>query len=258
MNSQEDRELAARVAEAVRVCGVRGGNRFVGFLDPHGREVAQNTLNFLRSGAAYGFWGGCEDAERVFLGVGGDGEPPSAQAFPITAVEITWGGFPRGTPSRGALTHRDFLGTVLSLGVERRRIGDIRVGEGRCVLFAEKPLGEFIVQNLTKVGGTGVQCAENPSAAVETAPSFQAISDTVASPRLDCVTAALVNSSRAEAARLIASGRVALNFSESSDPTRKVTDDSAVSIRGYGRFLVDSVGPVTRKGRYSLKARKYL
>lgn len=254
MKREEDHALAARVEEAARLCGRRGLGRFIGFLDPHERAVALATLNGLRAmRTAYAFWGGAADAERVFLGIG-DGEAPDPANFPVTAVEITW----RLKTSRTTLTHRDFLGTVLSLGLERRRIGDIRVGEGRCVLFAEKPLGSYIAENLVRVGGTGVISRENSAAAADAQPVFQAISDTVASPRLDCITAALVNTSRAEAARLVEAGRVALNFLECTDPVRKVHDESAVSIRGYGRFLVDSVGPVTRKGRLSLKARKYV
>ncbi len=87
---------------------------------------------------------------------------------------------------------------------------------------------------------------------------FKEIGGTVASARLDCILSALTALSRSESAQLITSGLVFVNFETECKISVIVSEGATVSIRGHGRFVIDRIGPQTKKGRLSIKARKYL
>jgi RNA-binding protein YlmH len=165
-------------------------------------------------------------------------------------LDITW--------RFAALSHRDFLGALLALGIVRGKIGDIIVGDGKCTVFAEKTVASFIVQNLIKVGAAGVKCSISDGGIAVREEHFQRLSGTVASERLDCVVSSLTGRSRSAAAELIAGGLVSVDFETRCENSSEISGGATVSIRGHGRFVIDRLGPRTRKGRLSFEARKYL
>ncbi len=114
------------------------------------QKVWRISQYIVYDGCTAAFWGGYDGAERAFIGVFPPSEPICNDDFPITAIDITW--------RFASLSHRDFLGAMLALGIAHNKIGDIVVGDGRCTVFAEKTVAEFIVQNITKVGAAGVFC----------------------------------------------------------------------------------------------------
>ena len=248
----QDKLLAARVQDTVKSSEKSRKPCFLGFLDRHERQVAENTLKALHV-PSYSFEGGYEGAERVYLGVftdnNGDGYKKLSSPFPVSGIKIEW--------KFQKLSHRDFLGSLLSLGIERKRLGDIVVNDEDCVVFADAAVAGFIAENLKKVGGAGVKCRQY-SGPVQKAEHFDSIRSTVSSERLDCVVAALAGVAREESSRLITDGLVSLNFEQVTRTIQKVEEESTVSIRGYGRFVVDKIGPLTRKGRYAFSARKYI
>lgn len=247
MNSQ-DRLLDSKVGGAFERAAY--GARFVGFLDMHERGVALRCAgNYDDSGCRYAFWGGYEGAERVFLGVFPPYEEPDTAQFPISAVNIV--------PRSDGLTHRDYLGAILGLGIKREKLGDIIVSD-ECVVLAESVIAEYIVRNLSKVGSNGVRCTHRELAGIIRADCFSDIRTTVASVRLDCIVAALAKLSRGGSAELIGKGLVSVDCEIELQPSKTVNDGSAISVRGSGRYIVDRIGPVTRKGRYSFTARKYI
>lgn len=225
-------------------------------------------------GAGFVFFGGYLAAERacaIFLPdytgfAGGDArdvfiDPMYAAAREeicacVAALEITTAGRGFGRP----LAHRDVLGSVLALGIKREAVGDIAVEDGgeRAILFAQPKLAPFLISELDRVGGEKVAVRE---AAVPPAfdgwRRFTPISDTVASDRLDAVVAALTNLSRDRAAELIERGMVELRYAEVLKSDARVADGDVISVRGCGKYVVDSVGGATKKGRMRLSARKY-
>jgi RNA-binding protein YlmH len=252
--SGEDRLLLARVEDALRYAGRRYEPKIIGFLDRHIQTAAQSLL---AGPAAAGecralFWGGYEDAERKMLGIFPPYEEPAGEDFPIAALRAEW--------KFETLTHRDFLGALLGLGFKREKIGDILVSPDACActVLADRAVADYILANLEKVGRTGVRVVRADLTGIVREDRFATLRDTVASARADCVVSALVSGSRGEAQKLIAEGFVSLDFETVSDPSKKVCDGATVSIRGHGRFLIDRVGPPTRKGRLVLEARKYL
>jgi len=154
--------------------------------------------------------------------------------------------------------HRDYLGAILGLGLERRCLGDIFVTDNTAGFFCLPSVAEHIAQNLKQVGRAGVSLTRIPPETL-TVPEIETEIRrfTLQSLRLDSVTAALFRLSRADAAGLIRSGLVQLNYSVCEKPDQPVRPDDILSARGYGKAqIMESLGQ-SRKGRVVVTAELY-
>ena len=243
--SDSDEYWRSRVRDAVTLASKRGQPCYVGFLDEHQRAVMEPMLR----GRVHAFSGGYPDARRTVLAVcPADGDPADCR-FPIVPLGISY-------RSEAALTHRDFLGAMLACGVKREAIGDILCGSGLTVAFVSEELASFLRQQLTRVGGESVRVSPYDGPLPDAAPMIDR-HDTVASARLDCVVASLTKGSRSNAAERIAAGLVSINHMPCTSPSREVREGDVLSIRGVGRFRVDELHALTKKGRLVLMAKQY-
>ncbi|MVB10666.1 putative RNA-binding domain in YlmH [Caprobacter fermentans] len=242
--------LESRFRDLTRLSSSGGRARFMGFLDEreafavHGfaqREKERCTM----------LWGGYPDAERVMFGAFPDFMQPDGDAFPIAAVTAAFRKCDR-------LSHRDFLGALLHAGIERSALGDILVEEGRCVFFCRDEISGFLISQISKIGGIGVRLSEGYGEPLPQAHHFEEWTAVIASARLDCAAAAAVSTSREKASELIRSGLVQLNHETVVSPSEEIREGDKLSVRGKGRFVLDRVGPVTKKGRLIIRGRKYL
>lgn len=252
--TDEDKLIEARVNDAFLKASSYI-QKFYGFLDPHEAVVAKRIAEKLSNdsnfdGCSFSFFGGYQEAERVYLGVFVPYSDIDINQFPIKTIKISWKFKP--------LSHRDFLGALLSLGIVKSKIGDILVRENDCTVFIDKTVADFVIQNLNKVGSCGVKCEFIDNCQVERQDEFREIKTTIASERLDCVVSALTNTSRTASNLLITSGLVSVNYEICTNNSFVVIENSTVSIRGHGRFAVLKLGPKTRKGRLSFTANKYI
>lgn len=259
--------LSARLEDAVRRCG-SGCVAVLPFLTPRDRHRAERELILGGMREQYWFWGGYESAERACLFLLPEYLSACLSAIPtecptdemlsllgeevteaVTSVRITGSGFRN-------LTHRDYLGSVLGLGLERDALGDIAVqNEHEAVLFCPQKLVPFLQGELTKVASDTVKCRPyTPDAQFTDGRHYRPISDTVASARLDCVVAALCNLSREAAQTAIRTGSVELDFEVQERVDVTPEPPATVSVRGYGRFILRSFDGETRKGRLRLRA----
>lgn len=250
ISETDDRILIKRIEEAVETADEQGYPRFVGFLDERQRTVAASTAKRLRAENTL-FYGGHEEAERVFFGAFPSYLEPEAAAFPLCAVAF----FCRDTVR---FDHRQVLGTLTSLGLRREKLGDILCENGLAVVFAEETIAGFIADQVTKVGGEGVRVQRDYTGALPVFHRFEALRMTVASPRLDVVVKALLGCSREESARRISTGLVMQNHVPVLHGSVAVHPGDILSIRGNGRYILDEIGPPTQKGRLVLLARRYI
>ena len=217
--------------------GMRDGAYFLG-----GYEGAERTCLFLLPDYLIAIREGLSDKELPML----LGEELSER---VSAVKICGSGY-------RSLSHRDYLGSVLGLGIERDAIGDIAVqNDSEAVLFTSARLVQFLCENLGKVASDTVRCV--PYTVDETftdGKHYRPISDTVASARLDCVVAALTNRSRENAKNLVQSGLVELEYEVETRTDVTVVPPATLSARGYGRFIVRAFDGETKKGRLRLRA----
>ena len=147
------------------------------------------------------------------------------------------------------LTHRDFLGTLLSTGIRRDKIGDILCGEGFSVVFLHEEIADFICEQVQRVGGEGVTSERNYSGPLPLLHQYETIHETVASPRIDVLVKTLLRCSREKAAECIRLGLVSVDHLPLESVSDTISAPCTISIRGSGRYLIDQIGPQTKKGR---------
>ena len=248
--NRDDAVLEARLRDAERLAQSGGRPRFVGFLDERQAEYAKKIMSNLCC-ENYMLWGGYGGAERVVFGVFPDFAAPEEEAFPVAALTASF-------RRCDTLTHRDFLGALLANGIERETLGDILVEEGRCAIFARSEIADFILTQTEKVGRVGVSIKAGMQEPLPEGRRFEEFSTVVASARLDCIVAAAVGESREKSCELIRAGLVMLDHEVTTSVSAPVSQGSKLSIRGKGRFVLDRLGPVTKKGRLSIAGRKYI
>ncbi len=238
-------ELALRAAHTGRVCCSR-------FLEPSRLDVARAAAN--RAGSSVAFWGGYAGAERVIAAFY-DADAPQARDYPIAALRVEW------NAKFAHPGHRDLLGAVMGLGIERETLGDIAMGEFRgeecAYLFALSDMADYIAASLEGAGRAAVKASVANEAPALSPPEGTALRLTVQQERLDAVLAAACRLSRSEAQRLIAAGLVKLNHAVNTHADAKLGAGDLISARGHGRVRVDAFGGETRRGRRVVAVFKY-
>jgi RNA-binding protein YlmH len=189
-------------------------------------------------------FGGYPEAERVMACFHPEGEDP---VFPMKCLHITW------DTRYAQAEHRSLLGSVLGLGIERSMVGDIVLADGGAYLMAAEEMTDFIAGNLASAGRVPVKTTVMDSIPDITPQQGRIFRDTVPSLRLDAVLAAGLNLSRAKAAECILSGQVQVNHLQVMRTDSQLHEGDLLSIRGYGRLAVKSVGAETRKGRFPIQ-----
>ena len=260
--------LDARLSDAVEKAR-KGSVATLPFLSPREARIAERGLNERGEFARAFFFGGYPTAERRTLFLLPDYLcdllPSPAERTDeevaallgedltdaVSAVRITGSGF-------RALNHRDYLGAILNLGLERDAVGDLAVQNAReAVLFCSATVAKFLIENLIRVASDSVKVkACVPDADFTDGRHYRPISDTVASPRLDCVVAALTNLSREDAQDAIRTGLVEVEFEPIERTDLPLSPPVTLSIRGYGRFILRAFDGETKKGRLRMRADK--
>lgn len=195
--------------------------------------------------------GGFADAERRVVGIfPGDiysyaDVSELVSMFELRALHIKGSGFSK-------FTHRDVMGSVLSLGIKREKVGDIYVensGESAYIVL-DNVAAEYVKANLDFIARDKVKIYDiDVSALPVPERKFQVISGTVASKRLDCIVSLATGLSREKSKTLISCGQVNVNHFEELRCDFIVSENDILSVRGYGRFKVVEFSGVTRKGR---------
>lgn len=240
--------LLRRMKDTVSLSEQRGTPCFFGFLDEgQGELVSRFAAHYC--GPHFMLWGGYAGAGRTLFGAFPNACEPESECFPVIPLYITF-------RKSASLSHRDFLGAFLSLGVERDAVGDILVEPGRSVVFVKQELASYFTQQLTKVGREGISFEEAGFPLPKPKEKCE-LFYTVASARLDCVVGAICGTSREKSKQLISSGLVSLNSVTEQPFHQEVEEGDILSIRKVGKFQVGQVGPPTKKGRLRLHVLQY-
>lgn len=239
--------LAARIRDTAEICERTSKPKFLGFLTPDEKAAAQHILKSTDCKAEY--FGGYDEAQRVILGC----FPYSAgkYAFPVTAITFLF-------RKNDTLAHRDFLGALMALGIGRETVGDILTEPGRAVVFVSDEIKRFVLTQISKIGNVGVTVKEGYELPLPEGDKLAEFSATAASDRLDCVIAALCGVSRTKATEKIESGIVTVNSVPILKQTKTVCGGDVISVRGSGRFTVDSLEDRTKKNRIIIKYKRYV
>lgn len=200
-------------------------------------------------------WGGHFDCDRIMAGfIQPEYNEYWQELFPIRCICAE----PTDTRYCNSLSHRDYLGAVLNLGIQRSVIGDIRLSLQKAYIFCREDISSFIQEQLTMVKNTSVSCTliDNP----ENIPKqeYDIFTRSIASPRLDNVVSAMIGKARGQAVELISQGKVIVNSSEQLSVSYTCRDGCVISIRGYGKFrLTIPELAISKKGKQKIEIFKY-
>lgn len=202
----------------------------------------------------YTVYGGWAEAERMIIRFGSAEEIGYETEFPICCVMIK----PLLKKFADQLSHRDFLGALMNLGIERTLIGDILVFDQEARIFCANHIADFIIENLDKVCRTSVKCTITQEPIPEIENHMQEELETVASERLDAVIAKIFKLSRSESLELFRQKKVFVNsvIYENNSYTPKIED--RISVRGFGKFIYMGVNHTTKKGKISIRIKKFV
>lgn len=249
MDTKETAVLRARIEDAIRQCENKSVPKYVGFLDAKGQAISESVAKTVSLKTL--MYGGYDEAERACFGVFPNWCEAETSGFPIVKLKIA-------NKSSKAFTHRDILGALMSAGIERDTIGDILVGTPDSIVFVIDTVAEHIISEVSKIASCGIVITRDESDYLPQSAGFTDGFGTVASERLDCVIALLAGCSRNRACELIESGNIAVNGLEVLKVTATVNQNDKISIRRMGKFIVDEISSLTKKGRIVLKYRKYI
>lgn len=174
--------------------------------------------------------------------------------YPMSAVEIR----PLQSKFADELNHRDYLGSLMNLGIERSRMGDILINGKSAVVFVKSDIAGYISEQLTRVRHTTVQARIRENTDIEFRPDFEEIFGNVASVRLDSVIASAYPLSRSKITPYIENGRVFVNGKLVTSNGYSLKNGDIISVRGLGRLRYEETLGTTKKGRCRIRIQKYI
>lgn len=242
----DEKILISHVMDLAERCEKAGVVMYSPFLNPRELNIAVSRCKgsfFVKS------FGGYDDAERRILAF--CPEADDEVYYPIAALRIT-------SKDGRVFSHRDYLGTVLSLGIKREKVGDIIVDNDCAIVFCESNVADFICFNLDKVATSSVMCNICDVDDVTVERRFEVKSASVASLRLDCVLSAAMGKSRETACELISRGLVQLNYDIAKSTSARIKTGDVISARGYGKMIVETDCSTTRKGRIKIDIKHFV
>lgn len=250
--SIEEKQFISRLEDRLERVETRYQEEVTDFLEPRLQLVADEYLRSQKI-KNYLFCGGFEDAERKRLVLYPDYTEPSCQLAGICLLQF------QGRLDFVSVSHRDFLGAIMSLGLRREKLGDLLVTETGCALFVEQEIASYIMQNELRVKHVPLTITELPLEAFQPpAQNVKELHIMVASMRLDTILAHGLNLSRSKAMDLIQAGKVKVNHSEVTDNDFICRQEDLISCRGFGRIRVGEQSGETKKGKLKVCLIKYL
>lgn len=251
---QETERLAAGVIlDKIAQVEKTGQPQMTDFFDPYQQRTADRVLQLFKE-LKYVVWGGYEAAERARILIF-----PSVRQAGTADVTLAFLEADAG-PHAAELTHRDYLGAILGLGLRRAKVGDILpAGEGKAQLVVHPEILSFLLTHWQDVGRYTIRLREiGPAHLSPAEPKTREIKTTVASLRLDAVASAGLGLSRSKLAPAIRAGHVKLNWQSAKSAGASVKEGDMISVAGRGRVEVAQILGESKKGRIQLLLKKHV
>lgn len=243
----DDKIFLSRMCDLMDRSDRTGMIMYSRFLSPKEQMLIRDRLS------PYGrveFYGGYEDADRKICAfVSNEWEEPD---IPITALRII-------PTNHREYSHRDYLGSVLGLGITRELTGDIVIGDEGAVMAVMREIADFISMNLSKVASASVRIAQTDDMSLfEGMRRYEDMGCTVSSLRLDCVVSSAIGKSRSQTSEIIEQGLVFVNYQAVKNPSMLLKENDVISARGYGKLILSKIGSLTKKGRTHIEIKRYI
>lgn len=250
---EEETRVRRRILDLAKGAWQQNRYQYTDFLSPAELDILyrmSRELDFIH----WECFGGNEASERQMAGFGSEEEMGYPGVFPIRLLEI----LPAAEKFAEPLSHRDYLGALLNLGITRGLLGDIVVRPKGAYVYCSERITEFISENLTRVKHTVVTAREVSLTLEDVRPTLEPVKKNVASERLDVIAAALCGCSRSRVLALFREKKVFVNGKIEENPGKTLKAGDRFSFRGIGKFLYEGVQSETKKGRFVVGIQKYV
>lgn len=250
-----DELAAAKIEDKIRQCRNGYYVTATGLLDSHEQALAKAAVKQAPDVRTY-LYGGYEDAERrMLICVPADipmSEEEAADGL-LSVLRVSKPAISRD------LSHRDYLGSLLGLGIDRSVTGDILVRDDGADIIILSDMAGFFLREYTQAGRTHLHSEIRPiNELMIPASATEIIRDTVSSVRLDAVTASAFRLSRSKASEAIRGGIVSIDHIECLKPDAGMAEGSVIVLRGKGKAVLRKIGERSRKGRIRIEILKYI
>ncbi|MCR5416455.1 MAG: hypothetical protein K6E79_06645 [Pseudobutyrivibrio sp.] len=194
---------------------------------------------------SYDLFGGYENCERKMVRFGSEKDFGYEVDYPIVCIKVE----PLAKKFAKEYTHRDYLGSLMSLGIDRKKFGDIFVDGMDAYIYADESTADYLMENFVSVGRNSIKCSisELPESYIREA--LKEITIQVASPRVDAVIAKVYNLSRKDTIPYFMEKKVSVNGHIVENNDKTLSEGDTVSVRGFGKFNYVRQGGVSKKGK---------
>jgi len=223
---------------------------FSDFLNLNEQNIYQQNLKFYETQTQS--FGGVDFAERQIIAFIPDALYYEWE-YPITALKIT-PSYPKFAEKLG---HRDILGALMHLGIDRGKIGDIYINEDVCYFICEESIADFFISTLDKIRHTVVKLSSVPLSELKSIQTLKEMDGIVTSNRLDSILACVFKLSRSQAQDYLRSEKVFVNGKAIQNSSYAVKPEEIISLRGHGRFIFAGEYVTTGKDRIKIKYKLY-
>lgn len=248
--SDEDRILLSNIVERAVASREKRQDKYSFFLDERQQILCKSVLDSEKLDN-YIFWGGYDDAQRKMIGLFPDKKSERTEGFPIKSICFTY-------RSDKKLCHRDFLGSLMSLQIERKCIGDIIIGECKANVLVSESVADRALYEIDKIGRIGVKAEFGFDSSLSAEPELCEITTTVSSLRADCIVSAAVRTSRDKAAQMIKERGIVIDHFPFYKTDVQLKEGQTFSVRGCGKFILKSIDGVSKKDRLRITLCKYI
>ena len=204
-----------------------------------------SEISAMRFSVPVTLWGGYENAERCVACFGDREYFADKSDYPTKCILIK----PVNPKFADNLSHRDFLGSLMGLGIRREVLGDIIISENKGYLFCLETIADYIIENLTQVRHTTVECELTENIPTNILPQPENLEIIVSSERLDVIVSAIYKMSRSQVLPIFHTEKVFVNGIVKTSPSATLNMGDKVSVRGFGRFIYNGVLRHTKKDR---------
>lgn len=250
--TNEEEQVKKRIEELARQADAQRVYTNSYFLTPLEQDLYLSVKKDLPIESV--LFGGNDSCIRKLAAFGSEKEFGYAWDCPIRVLHI----WPKAEKFAEECTHRDYLGSLMALGIERKLTGDIVVRGKEAWVYVLDSAVDFITRNLTQVRHNNVVCEAVDTEVPELVPKFQTLEANIASERLDLILAAAAGSKREEAKKLLSAEKVFVNGRLVTSPGQKLREGDELVIRGFGKYIFDGVSGTSKKGRLFAVLRKYV
>lgn len=201
-----------------------------------------NSINFCVAAES-----GVDDGDRKILSFNNIYSIP----YPYKILKIS------SASKFSKLNHRDYLGALMALGIEREKLGDLRVNDDYAIVPVYEELADYICRELKLVNKAPVKVCEIFE---EDLPKANYKEDIIIIPslRVDNFVSKLANVSRGKAITLIDTNKVLVDYSKVKGKSQEIKEGQRITISGTGKFLIGSIIGNTKSGRYKINIKKYI